>query len=83
MQGYDPIYVFGMASVNLDANFRNYRAMTDITNLKFHDSRHTAATRLAQKLHVLELCRVFGWTKTTQALTYFNATASDIAKRMV
>jgi hypothetical protein len=37
---------------------------------------------LAQRLHVLDLCRVFGWKSTTRSLTYYNASASDIAKRM-
>jgi hypothetical protein len=37
---------------------------------------------MAQKLHVLELCKVFGWANTTRALTYYNPDAQDLAKRM-
>ena len=44
--------------------------------------RHTAATRLAPRLSVLDLCRMFGWAKADQALTYYNPSAGEIAKRL-
>jgi len=37
---------------------------------------------LARRLDVLELCRMFGWSSTKHALVYFNASASDIARRL-
>jgi len=82
MRGFDDVLVFGLKSQSLDALFRKNRARAGLDGFVFHDSRHTAATRLAQRLHVLDLCKVFGWTDTTRALTYFNPTASDIAKRI-
>lgn len=82
MRGYDDDLVFGLKSQTLDAMFRKYRGKAGLSGFTFHDARHTAATRLAQRLHVLELCKVFGWTSTSRALTYFNASASDIAKRI-
>jgi hypothetical protein len=30
----------------------------------------------------LTLCKIFGWSNTAQALTYFNPKASDIAKQL-
>ena len=39
------------------------------------------AARMAQRVHILDLCKAFGWAGTKQALTYFNPKASDIAKR--
>lgn len=82
MEGYDPRLVFGLSSQSLDANFRKYRKRAGIEGLTFHDTRHTAATMLARKVDALTLCKIFGWTTTTQALTYFNPTASEIARRL-
>ena len=72
MRGYDPLLVFGIGADSLSALFLKYRKRAGLTGFTFHDTRHTAATRLAQRLHVLDLCKVFGWTNTTMALTYYN-----------
>lgn len=79
MRGYDTASVFGLKSQTLDANFRKYRDRAGLTGFTFHDARHTAATMLARKLDVLDLCRMFGWTTTKHALIYYNPTASSIA----
>lgn len=81
-RGWDDALVFGMKSQSLDAMFRKYRARAGVEGFTFHDSRHTAATRMAQVLHVLDLCKVFGWENTTRALTYYNPKGSDIAARL-
>jgi integrase len=82
MRGFDRERIFGVDSESLDVLFRRARAKAGLSGFVFHDSRHTAATRMAQKLHVLELCKVFGWTSTTRALTYYNPDAEDLARRM-
>lgn len=82
MRGWDDVLVFGLKSQTLDAMFRKYRGKAGLEGFTFHDSRHTAATRLAGRLHLLDLCRMFGWRNTSQALTYYNATASEIAARL-
>lgn len=82
MRGWDDELVFGLKSQSLDALFRKARGRAGLEGFTFHDARHTAATMMARKINVLELCRVFGWVKTDQALTYFNASASDIAVRL-
>ena len=79
MRGYDPLLVFGLKSASLDANFRKYRDRAGIEGITFHDARHTAATWLARRLDVLDLCRVFGWSNPKQAMIYFNPSASSIA----
>lgn len=79
MEGYDSKLVFGMKPQSLDANFRKYRERAELSGFTFHDTRHTAATMLAHKVDVLTLCKIFGWTNTSQALTYYNPTASSIA----
>lgn len=82
MRGFDSVLVFGLKSQSLDALFRKARERAGLSGFTFHDGRHTAATMLARRLDVLTLCKVFGWAKTDQALTYFNPTASDISKRL-
>ena len=82
MRDYDPTLVFGLNSRSLDANFRKYRERAGREGFVFHDCRHTAATMLAKKVDVLTLCRIFGWTQTSQALTYFNPSVSDIADQL-
>lgn len=81
-RGFDDVLVFGVQSQTLDALFRRARDRAELSGFTFHDTRHTAATRLAQRLHVLDLCRVFGWEKTTRALTYYQPKVADLAKRM-
>lgn len=83
MRGWDAVSVFGIKPQTLDALFRRARAAAGLSGFTFHDSRHTAATRLAQRLHVLDLCRMFGWRTPTQAMTYYQPTASAIARRIV
>ncbi|MFI8143290.1 integrase, partial [Acinetobacter baumannii] len=48
----------------------------------FHDTRHTAATRIAPKLPLLDLCKMFGWTDPKRAMVYYNPTSSQIAARL-
>lgn len=84
MQGFDAVLVFGISSQVLDALFRRHRDRAGLEGFTFHDSRHTAATRLAmsRKVDVLELCRIMGWKNPKQAMTYFNPTASQLAARL-
>jgi integrase len=82
MKGWDKEAVFGVQSQTLDTLFRRARDRAGLTGFTFHDSRHSACTRLARKVDVLELCKIMGWVKTTQALTYFNPKVSDIARRL-
>lgn len=82
MAGWDKELVFGLRSQTLDAMFRKYRQRAGLAGFTFHDARHTAATRMAKKLHVLELCKVFGWRRMDQALTYFNAAPGELAKKL-
>lgn len=82
MRGHDDEFVFAMDASVLDALFRRNRQRAGLEGFTFHDSRHTAATRMAQKLHVLDLCKVFGWTDPKRAMTYYNPTADQIADRL-
>ena len=82
MRGWDEARVFGVNATSLDSLFRKYRGRAGLEGFTFHDSRHTAATWLARRLDVLDLCKMFGWAQTTQALTYYNPEPGDIARRI-
>lgn len=84
LRGWDDEKVFGITAQTLDAMFRKYRARAGLEGFTFHDSRHTAATMivLSGKIGPLELCKMMGWSRTDQALTYFNPTASELAAKL-
>lgn len=91
MRDFDDEKVFGLTSQSLDAMFRKYRARAGLSGFTFHDSRHTAATMIAGRMRsgdipaqqaVMDLCKMFGWSKMDQALVYYNPKAADIAARL-
>jgi integrase len=82
MRGWDGARVFDIPPATLDAMFRKYRERAELGGFTFHDSRHTAATWLARKLDVLDLCKAFGWRDPKRAMIYYNPTASQMAARM-
>lgn len=73
---------FKLDAEQRDSNFRKYRNKTDIIGLTFHDTRHEAMTRLAQKLHILDLARMTGVKDLKTLMVYYNATATEIAKKL-
>jgi integrase len=73
---------FGITTATLDAMFRKYRNKTTITGLTFHDTRHEAITRLAKKLHVLDLARMTGHKDIKKLMIYYNEAAEDIADKL-
>lgn len=82
MKGWDSPKVFGLRSQTLDALFRKLRDRAGLSGFTFHDTRHTAATMISRKVDVLTLCKIFGWKDLKRSLTYYNPTASEIAKRL-
>lgn len=74
--------LFGVSSASLDALFRKAKARCQIEDLKFHDTRHEAITRLAKKLNVLELARVVGHRNLNELQTYYNETAEELSKKL-
>ena len=82
MRGWDDVLVFGVGRQTVDALFRRARDRAGLSGFTFHDARHTAATRLAGKLDVLTLCKVFGWSSPAQAMAYYNPSPGEIARRM-
>lgn len=74
--------VFKYSANDVSINFRKARIEAGLDGFTFHDARHTAATRIALKIPVLDLCKMFGWTNPKRAMIYYNPTASEIASRL-
>jgi integrase len=91
MRRWDTTSVFSLSSATLDTMFRRFRVRAGLSGFTFHDSRHTAATWISGRMRsnnlpaqqaVFDLCKMFGWSNVSQALTYYNPTAAEIAKRI-
>lgn len=71
---------FTLESASLDTLFRKVRDRLMIENLRFHDSRAAALTRLSKRMDVLRLARVSGHKDLNQLNdAYYRASAADIA----
>lgn len=81
-KGFDSAKVFNYSPYLASYDFMKARLEAEIFDITFHDSRHTAATRIAQKLQLLDLCKMFGWTDPKKAMIYYNPTSSEIASRL-
>lgn len=80
MRGVDKERVFTVDSQVASTLFRRARTRAKIEDLTFHDSRHDAITRLAQKLSVLQLARMVGHRDIRSLQTYYNETAESMAR---
>lgn len=80
MRGIDAGKVFTVDSQVASTLFRRARIRAKIVDLTFHDSRHDAITRLAQKLNVLQLARMVGHRDIRSLHTYYNETAESMAR---
>lgn len=75
--------VFPIKSANLHAAFRRACSRADIVNFRWHDLRHTAITKLANKLpNVIELAAVSGHRSLAMLKRYYHPSAIDLAKKL-
>ncbi len=71
-----------LTSDSAGAIYRRHRGAAEMSHFNFHDTRHEAITRLAQKLDVLDLARMIGHRDPKSLMIYYNATPSEIASRL-
>lgn len=74
--------VFGLTTSQIDSLWRKGRDRAGVGDLRFHDLRHLAITRLAKRLGVLELARMVGHRDIRQLAVYFNETAEETAGKL-
>lgn len=88
MRGLDDERVFPVGAQSRDALFRAARERAGLAGFRFHDARHTAATRIGAtvgqpgRLSFPEFCRVFGWRDPKQAMVYVNPSAAALAEKL-
>jgi integrase len=73
--------VFLLRSDNLDALFRKAKARAMLGDVRFHDARAEATTRLSKKFDLYRLARITGHRDLRMLHdTYYRETAADMAK---
>lgn len=73
---------FDLTPMQISSIFRKLRDRAMIEDATFHDSRHTAITRLAKKLDVLDLARMVGTRDLKMLMVYYNEAAEEIARKL-
>jgi integrase len=71
--------VFGIRD-NVRSSFETATKRAGVAGLRFHDLRHTAATRLAERLQIVEVGRVLGHRSPVTTYRYVN-TSTDTLRR--
>ncbi len=74
--------LFGLTAATLDTLWRKARDMANIEGLHFHDARHTAVTRLARKIDVLDLARATGHRDLRMLQRYYHRDAASVANQL-
>ena len=75
--------VFPISADSVKKSFNRAIARAGLVNLRFHDLRHEATSRLAQKLsNVLELSSVTGHKSLHMIKRYYHPRAQDLASKL-
>jgi integrase len=74
---------FGLTDSQLNALFRKVRDRAGLSDIRFHDARRTALTKLAKQLDALELAKVSGHKDLRILLeVYYTPAADDLADKL-
>jgi integrase len=75
--------VFPITAQTMEAAFKRARHRAKIENIRFHDLRHTATTRMASKLpNVIELAAVTGHQTIQMLRRYYHPDAQVLAQKL-
>lgn len=75
--------VFPMNAAAMEAAFHRARVRAELVDFHFHDLRHMATTRLAEKLsNILELSAVTGHKELRMLKRYYHPKAQDLARKI-
>lgn len=74
--------VFGITANTVSTLFRRCVRKCHIENLRFHDTRHEACTRLAQLIPVLDLAKMLGHRNIRSLMIYYDPTPTEIANKL-
>ena len=74
--------VFNTSETAITEGFQRAAKRANLTDFHFHDLRHEATTRLAEKLPINELARVTGHKDLKTLMRYYHPRATDLAKKI-
>lgn len=78
----DPVKVFPMAPQYATTAFCRARNKTPYKDVRFHDARSEAVTRLSKKLDIMQLAKVIGHRDPKSLMFYYAETADEMADRL-
>lgn len=78
-RGLDAERVFPLTRDYVTTAFLRTRDKTSHKDVRFHDSRSEAVTRLSKRLPIMDLARIIGHRDMKSLLFYYNTKASDLA----
>lgn len=55
----------------------------ELSDIRFHDLRHTAATRLAKVYQINDLAKILGHSTLDMTLRYYNPTGNELVNKMI
>ena len=74
--------VFPLSQDHVIREFRQACTAAGIENLKFHDLRHEAMSRICEKLPMHEAMRVTGHKTPSMLMRYYHPKAEDLARKL-
>lgn len=74
--------VFSTSETAITEGFQRAAKRAEIADFRFHDLRHEATSRLAEKLQIHELMRVTGHKDTRMLARYYHPRAEDLARKL-
>ncbi len=74
--------VFSTSETAITEGFQRAVRRAKIENFRFHDLRHEATSRLAEKLAMHELAKVTGHKSPRMLMRYYHPRAEDLAKKL-
>ena len=75
--------VFPLSSDSLGLYFREKRNQAGLVDIRFHDTRHEAATRLSKKFaNVLQLSAITGHRSLQSLKRYYNPTPAELVAKL-
>jgi integrase len=78
----DDATIFPLRQDTVIRAFRGACVATGIENLKFHDLRHEAASRICGRMAMQEALRVTGHKTPSMLMRYYHPRAEDLARKL-
>ncbi len=75
--------VFDTSETAITEGFQRVAKRAGIQDFRFHDLRHEATSRLAEKLQMHELGKVTGHKSPRMLMRYYHPRAEDLAKKLI